>query len=227
MSNNPLHVPVHLLVAFDLLQWGSLGKSSALFYHCQCKGVFMALAYRLPPPSFSPYCPAVSAMMPKYAVIDLALCAISISMVRMKTMKAARLFFFKALGALAQYAHKRVESSKLPPPEATPFDEVCPPVEFPSWYIEQEIIYNYGRVYHAVGLLSIALEFYTAALEIADRNASEGNVCVTQEAALNAVQLYSQLGFPREAAALVDKYLVIEAKTEAPGDRTELESMQV
>ena len=75
-------------------------------------------------------------------------------------------------------------------------------------YDVQEINYNFGRLFHMLGLLSEAVEFYEKVLKM-HKQIDDKNYDLLVEAAYNLSLIYNINGNSKLASDLIEKYLTI------------------
>ncbi|KAI5966460.1 TFC4 [Candida pseudojiufengensis] len=81
-----------------------------------------------------------------------------------------------------------------------------------SPYERQEVEYNFGRLFHMLGLTSLAVEFYNKVLEISKNDIEEQDEDVYDlkwEAAYNLQLIYTINGNNQLAKEIIEEYLVI------------------
>ncbi|KAI3406719.2 TFC4 [Candida oxycetoniae] len=76
-------------------------------------------------------------------------------------------------------------------------------------YEIQEIQYNFGRLFHTLGLSSLAIRHYNKVLSISDENELDDDYNLSREAAYNLSLIYNLNGNTHYASELAEKYLVI------------------
>ena len=76
-------------------------------------------------------------------------------------------------------------------------------------YEKQEIEYNYGRLFHMIGLPSLAVKHYEAVLAFHDELQHDPDYDMLVEAAYNLSLIYTINVNPQKAHLLYEKYLTI------------------
>lgn len=100
----------------------------------------------------------------------------------------------EGLSFLKDYAKYRLENS----PEGSEH----------HWALKIETLYNLGRFFHGVGLLSIAIRYYEQALELSDKMENP-DYNIAREAAYNLQLIFMESANPRLSLDIINKYLVI------------------
>lgn len=121
----------------------------------------------------------------------------------------------QALACVHRYAElRRRRGSQVCDAEdpGGPSTPSVPPI--PEAVLEQETLYNLGRVYHQLGFEDFATEFYRRALRLEDERGRElrnwhGGEGVTKEAAHNLCNLYKSRGSMALALSILNKYLTV------------------
>ena len=76
-------------------------------------------------------------------------------------------------------------------------------------YEQQEVEYNFGRLFHMLGLSSLAVQHYNRVLALLDSNHLEEDYDLATEAAYNLTLIYNLNGNSLLARDLTEKYLVL------------------
>lgn len=100
----------------------------------------------------------------------------------------------EGLSFLKSYTESRLEGN----PEGTEH----------HWALKIETLYNLGRFFHGVGLLSIATRYYEQALDLSDKM-EDPDFNIAREAAYNLQLIYMESANPRLSLDIINKYLVI------------------
>ncbi|KAI5953630.1 TFC4 [Candida jiufengensis] len=119
----------------------------------------------------------------------LALAHVHRSMQRLSSNRNAQLL--QGISIFLEYRENRLKTNSSP-------------------YEKQEVDYNFGRLFHMIGLTSLAIEYYKKVLSISENNLDENDdYDLKWEAAYSLQLIYTINGSAELANEIIEKYLVI------------------